>query len=57
MDKMLIFGIFGLFGHFHVEVNLEMIPNMSQGAAETLGSQLTRRATESLKIEFLIFLF
>jgi hypothetical protein len=31
--------IFGLFGHFHTEVNLEMIPNLS------------RRAAKSLKIE------
>jgi hypothetical protein len=38
MDKMLFFG---LFGHFHMEVNPEMIPN------------LFRRATESLKIEIL----
>jgi hypothetical protein len=36
MDKTFIFG---LFGHFHTEVNPEMIPNLS------------RRATESLKIE------
>jgi hypothetical protein len=36
MDKTLIFG---LFGHFHMEVNPEMIPNLS------------RRAAESLKIE------
>jgi hypothetical protein len=36
MDKTLIFG---LFGHFHMEVNQEMIPNLS------------RRAAKSLKIE------
>jgi hypothetical protein len=36
MDKTLIFG---LFGHFHKEVNPEMILNLS------------RRAQESLKIE------
>jgi hypothetical protein len=26
--------IFGLFGHFHKEVNLEMIPNLSWRAVE-----------------------
>jgi hypothetical protein len=36
MDKMLIFG---LFGHFHIEVNPEMIRN------------LFRRAAKSIKIE------
>jgi hypothetical protein len=36
MDKTLISG---LFGHFHTEVNPEMIPNLS------------RQAVESLKIE------
>jgi hypothetical protein len=36
MDKTLIYGH---FGHFHTEVNPEMIPNLS------------RRAAESLKIE------
>jgi hypothetical protein len=35
MDEMLIFG---LFGHFHTEVNPEMIPR-------------SQRAVESLKIE------
>jgi hypothetical protein len=33
MGKSLIFG---LFGHFHTEVNLEMIPNLSHRAAESL---------------------
>jgi hypothetical protein len=33
MDKILIYG---LFGHFHMEVNPEMIPILSQGAAESL---------------------
>jgi hypothetical protein len=37
MDKTLIFG------HFHMEVNLEMIPNLS------------RRAAKSLKIEIFNF--
>jgi hypothetical protein len=32
MDKTLIFG---LFGHFHTEVNSEMIPNLSRQAAES----------------------
>jgi hypothetical protein len=32
MDKTLISG---LFGHFHMEVNPEMIPNLSWWAAET----------------------
>jgi hypothetical protein len=36
VDKKLIFGLFGLFGHFHMEVNPEMIPNLSQQAAESL---------------------
>jgi hypothetical protein len=40
MDKTLIFG---LFGHFHTEVNPEMIPNLS------------RRAAKSLKIESLYY--
>jgi hypothetical protein len=31
---MLIFGIFGFFGHFHTEVNPEMIQNLSRRAAE-----------------------
>jgi hypothetical protein len=35
--------IFGLFGHFHTEVNPEMIPNLS------------RRAAKSLKIESLYY--
>jgi hypothetical protein len=34
MDKMFIFG---LFGHFHTEENLEMIPNLSWRAAESDG--------------------
>jgi hypothetical protein len=33
MDKILISG---LFGHFHMEVNPEMIPNLSRQAAESL---------------------
>jgi hypothetical protein len=33
MDKTLIFG---LFGHFHTEVNQEKIPNLSWWAAESL---------------------
>jgi hypothetical protein len=33
MDKTLIFG---LFGHFHTEVNPEMILNLSRRAAENL---------------------
>jgi hypothetical protein len=37
--------IFRFFGHFHTEVNPEMIPNLS------------RRAAESLKIEFLFKIF
>jgi hypothetical protein len=48
MDKSLISR---LFGHFHQEVNPEMVPNLSRRAAEIRGSQLTRRAAESLKIE------
>jgi hypothetical protein len=42
MDKTLISG---LFGHFHMEVNSEMIPNLSRWAAE------------SLKIETIITIF
>jgi hypothetical protein len=33
MDKTLIFG---LFGHFHTEVNPEIIPNLSRRAAQSL---------------------
>jgi hypothetical protein len=33
MDKTLIFG---LFGHFHTEVNPKMIPNLSRWATESL---------------------
>ena len=33
MNKMLIFGF---FGHFYTELNLEMIPNLSWRAAESL---------------------
>jgi hypothetical protein len=33
MDKTFIFGF---FGHFHTEVNLEIIPNLSRQAAESL---------------------
>jgi hypothetical protein len=33
MDKTLIYG---LFGHFHTEENLKMIPNLSRQAAESL---------------------
>jgi hypothetical protein len=31
--------IFGFFGHFHTEVNPEMIPNLSRRASEILGRQ------------------
>jgi hypothetical protein len=31
MEKMLIFGV---FGHFHTEVNPEMIPNLARRTAE-----------------------
>jgi hypothetical protein len=37
--------LFGLYGHFHMEVNPEMIPNLSRQ---------TERSAESLKIEILV---
>jgi hypothetical protein len=42
MDKTLIFG---LSGHFHIEVNPKMIPKLS------LIPKLSRKVVESLKIE------
>jgi hypothetical protein len=52
MDKTLIFR---LFGHFHTEVNPEMIPTVSRWAAEISGSRLFWWAAESLKIEYFKF--
>jgi hypothetical protein len=42
--------ILGLFGHFHTEVNPEVIPNLSQRAAESL-------KIENLNLNLIIYLF
>jgi hypothetical protein len=46
MDKTLIYG---LYGHFHMEVNPEMIPNLSWRAAESL-------KIKSFSLKYLFFL-
>jgi hypothetical protein len=57
MDKTLISGV---FGHFHIEVNPEMIPNLSRRAAESLKIEsclkldfISKSRTMFLFIEFL----